>query len=158
MVFQAFGRACEVNEALVRQLHRCEFLERAENVVLVGGPGTGKSHIATALAVAFRHLLLHDLPEEEQESLLPTLNRESGRAFRAMMLGLARLPGGRFTGPVLCLSGRHDRIISQRASAAIARHYDATHEVFDVGHWLIARTAVKRVAGCALQWIARRMN
>ena len=41
----------EVNEALVRQLHRCEFMERAENVVLVGGPGTGKSHIATALIV-----------------------------------------------------------------------------------------------------------
>ena len=37
----------EVNEALVRQLHRCEFMERAENV----GPGTGKSHIATALAM-----------------------------------------------------------------------------------------------------------
>jgi DNA replication protein DnaC len=35
----------------VRQLHRCEFMERAENVVLVGGPGTGKSHIATALIV-----------------------------------------------------------------------------------------------------------
>ncbi len=28
----------EVNEALVRQLHRCEFLEDAHNVVLVGGP------------------------------------------------------------------------------------------------------------------------
>jgi DNA replication protein DnaC len=28
----------EVNEALVRQLHRCEFMDRAENVVLVGGP------------------------------------------------------------------------------------------------------------------------
>jgi DNA replication protein DnaC len=41
----------EVNEALVRQLHRCEFMDRAENVVLVGGPGTGKSHIATALIV-----------------------------------------------------------------------------------------------------------
>ena len=35
----------EVNEALVRQLHRCEFLEDAHNVVLVGGPGTGKTHI-----------------------------------------------------------------------------------------------------------------
>ena len=41
----------EVNEALVRQLHRGEFVDGADNVVLIGGPGTGKSHIATALGV-----------------------------------------------------------------------------------------------------------
>src|SRR5216684_984238 len=41
----------EVNEALARQLHRCEFLEDAQNVVLVGGPGTGKTHLATAVGV-----------------------------------------------------------------------------------------------------------
>ena len=41
----------EVNEALVRQLHRCEFIDVADNIVLVGGPGTGKTHIATALGV-----------------------------------------------------------------------------------------------------------
>ena len=41
----------EVNEALVRQLHHCAFIDDADNVVLVGGPGTGKSHLATALGV-----------------------------------------------------------------------------------------------------------
>jgi DNA replication protein DnaC len=41
----------EVNEALVRQLHRCDFLAEANNIVLVGGPGTGKTHIATAIGV-----------------------------------------------------------------------------------------------------------
>jgi len=35
----------------VRQLHRYEFMDDANNVVLVGGPGTGKTHIATALGV-----------------------------------------------------------------------------------------------------------
>lgn len=43
--------ASEINEALVCQLHRCEFMDAAENVVLIGGPGTGKSHVATALGV-----------------------------------------------------------------------------------------------------------
>ena len=43
--------ASEINEALVRQLHGCEFMDGAENVVLIGGPGTGKSHVATALGV-----------------------------------------------------------------------------------------------------------
>ena len=41
----------DVNEALVRQLHRCDFLQDANNIVLVGGPGTGKTHIATAIGI-----------------------------------------------------------------------------------------------------------
>jgi len=41
----------EINEATVRQLHRCEFLDGAQNAVLIGGPGTGKTHVATALGI-----------------------------------------------------------------------------------------------------------
>jgi len=40
-----------VNEALIRQLHRGEFIEQAHNLVFIGGPGTGKTHLATALCM-----------------------------------------------------------------------------------------------------------
>jgi DNA replication protein DnaC len=46
----------QVDEALVRALHRCEFIDDAQNVVFVGGPGTGKTHLATAIAV---HAIQH---------------------------------------------------------------------------------------------------
>jgi len=41
-----------VDRKLVLQLAQTEFIEHAHNVVLVGGPGTGKSHLATAIGVA----------------------------------------------------------------------------------------------------------
>lgn len=40
-----------VDQELIQALHRCEFLADAQNLVFVGGPGTGKTHLATALAV-----------------------------------------------------------------------------------------------------------
>ena len=43
--------ASEINEATLRQLHKCEFMDAVQNVVLIGGPGTGKTHAATALGV-----------------------------------------------------------------------------------------------------------
>lgn len=49
--------ASEINESTVRALHRCEFIDGAQNVVLIGGPGTGKIYVATALGIqAIEHL------------------------------------------------------------------------------------------------------
>jgi DNA replication protein DnaC len=47
-----FAAQPSLNEARVRELLRGEYIEEKENVLLVGNPGTGKSHLATALGFA----------------------------------------------------------------------------------------------------------
>lgn len=48
-----FDFACsKVDQALVKQLATLAFTDTAQNAVLIGGPGTGKTHLATAIAVA----------------------------------------------------------------------------------------------------------
>ena len=41
-----------VDRALIEQLAGTEFTELAHNAVFIGGPGTGKTHLATAIGVA----------------------------------------------------------------------------------------------------------
>jgi DNA replication protein DnaC len=41
-----------LNPAKVMELARCEFVQRHENIALIGGIGTGKTHLALALALA----------------------------------------------------------------------------------------------------------
>ena len=40
-----------VNEQQIRMLHEGGFTEEKRNIVLVGGPGTGKSHLGLAIAI-----------------------------------------------------------------------------------------------------------
>jgi DNA replication protein DnaC len=47
-----FAAQPTLNEALVRELLRGEYMAKKENVLLVGNPGTGKTHLASALGFA----------------------------------------------------------------------------------------------------------
>jgi DNA replication protein DnaC len=80
----------QVDEALIRALHRCEFIEDAQNVVFVGGPGTGKTHLATAIAVQTiqrHHLRVRFLPTIELVNQLEQekLNGKQGRIANRLM-------------------------------------------------------------------------
>src|SRR5262249_53830186 len=46
-----FTAAPSVNKPLILELMKCEYIERRENVILIGASGSGKTHLATALAV-----------------------------------------------------------------------------------------------------------
>jgi DNA replication protein DnaC len=45
-----FASRPSVNKVLIAELMRCEYIDKKENILMVGNPGTGKSHLATALA------------------------------------------------------------------------------------------------------------
>jgi DNA replication protein DnaC len=44
-----------LNRLLVAELMRCQYVEQRESVILIGNPGTGKTHLATALAIEACH-------------------------------------------------------------------------------------------------------
>lgn len=50
-----FGRSPNLPEAHIRELAAGAYIDKAEPVLLVGDPGTGKTHLATALGVAAAH-------------------------------------------------------------------------------------------------------
>jgi DNA replication protein DnaC len=41
-----------INRVLVSELMRGEYIEKRESIILIGHPGTGKTHLATALGIA----------------------------------------------------------------------------------------------------------
>jgi DNA replication protein DnaC len=47
-----FAAQSSINEPLVRELLRGEYIGKKENILLVGNPGTGKTHLASALGFA----------------------------------------------------------------------------------------------------------
>ena len=90
----------EINEALARQLHRCEFTGKAHNLVLIGEPGTGKAHVTTAIGVQavehrrkkMRFFSMVELVNAlEQEKVLGKVGQLSDRLARLDLMILDEL-------------------------------------------------------------------
>jgi len=101
-------------------------------------------------------LTLHDLSVAEREEILPDFGYESGRVYRSLVFGLARVEARAVRCPVLVLHGESDRLVPLSVGRKLARRYDA--ELVTVpghGHWLIAGSLLEIAAAPVLDWIER---
>ena len=82
--------ASEVNEAVVRTLHGGDFIDGAHNVVLIGGPGTRKTHVHHRKKVRFFATV--DLVNAlEQEKALNKAGQLADRLLRLDLIILDEL-------------------------------------------------------------------
>jgi DNA replication protein DnaC len=80
-----------VNKVLIAELGRCEWIDKRENVILIGNPGTGKSHLATALAVQACAKGYKVRFYRTTELVTALIEARDERSFLRLKSGLARL-------------------------------------------------------------------
>jgi len=92
-----------INEQLVRELMRGEYIDKKENVLLIGNPGSGKTHLACALAfsacsqgrrVRFHTVtgLVTELLECREERRLQRLHKQLQRLHLLLLDELGYVP------------------------------------------------------------------
>ena len=86
-----FTQRPSVNKMEVAELARCEFVDKHENVLFVGNPGTGKSHLATALAAAACQKGYRVRFWRVTELVTALIEARDERAFLRLKAQLARL-------------------------------------------------------------------
>jgi DNA replication protein DnaC len=83
-----FAAQPSIKRSLVTQLIRGEYLDLRENILLMGNPGTGKTHIATALGHAAcahgKHVRFHTVTELVTQLLEARDNRQLERLYKRL--------------------------------------------------------------------------
>jgi DNA replication protein DnaC len=80
-----------IDEALVRSLLKGEYIERRENVVIVGKPGTGKTHLALAVGYAACFQRKRVLFTTASALVSELIDSHENRRLRRFYRGLDRL-------------------------------------------------------------------
>lgn len=117
-----FGNLPSLDPALIWHLAECDFIEKRENIVLMGNPGTGKSHLATALGLMACNRgyrvrfytaagLVNDLLEAQEQKRLSRLERQLSKIQLLILDELSYLTFTRPSAELLfqALSARNER-------------------------------------------------
>ncbi len=103
---------------------------------------------------AVRRLALHSLPRAEQDEVAAGFVAESGRAYRDLVFGRAKVKRRAVRCPMLVVHGDKDRLVPLATARGIAEKHEAPLVVIpEEGHWLIAPSLTGDVAGRVLAWI-----
>ena len=98
-----FKAVPSLNKKQVLELQVCEWIDNRENVIFLGNPGTGKTHLATALGVAACHRgykvqfftaagLVNALVEARSEKMLLRLQNKLAKAHLVVIDEFGYLP------------------------------------------------------------------
>jgi DNA replication protein DnaC len=112
-----FAEQPSINQPLIRELMSGEYIEKRENVLLISNSGTGKTHLATALAfgacqqgrkVRFYSAtgMVTTLLERREERELERFNKQLERLELIVLDGSSQNLVGECTGVEGCVFGK----------------------------------------------------
>lgn len=94
-----FAAQPSINEQLVRELMRGEYIDKRENVLLIGNPGTGKTHLAFSACAQGRKVRFHtatdlvtQLVECREEKRLQRLHKQLQRIHLLLINEMGYVP------------------------------------------------------------------